>query len=965
MKNISQKKYRILSLEAEKLAYGNSVGGFSMPEGAPDTSLFSGILDYSLESEKLYEVWQSSKCSRKMFFEKNGFHYTTAVIHVSFSYALHDYTRCGDKYLLFGHAPSDAYKDSSELLYNENGEPSLIAISTAHTVENPLSPALLGDYFTHDPQTGHYKRTDTPFLTLKKCKELREQLYEEGFVCGGVRYVRYKRSAGSSRTGSCLFIAEPLFRKMMKWSLCGLDIARDKELDLASFEAYISLSLSSIRDKLEIPTASILFMRDVKSRFFTDAAVVEPDGSGTLRPARRMTEVENKIWDGEALLDRSLFVENGYGKRGMMLLRNRFFKTCAFQTDLSTFFADHGITELSRLCGYTKATRLSDIKMIVTESSIKYLKLADSALSFEQKLERWLEHIEPIYGIVKTDKPTGYFGGNIVRTSYQLINTLGLTEEETHSLLSDTFEYYRNVRTSPLYMRNYINCTLSCADTEEPDLLDSYFYNIRQSAVMTMLAHNDGFAYTKMYEGFRRTVTRSFAAKIKSGQLLTPGTNATLFGNGLELLYAAIGKYHEGDEALALAGEGKLYCRHFADGQKLLGCRSPHVTMGNLLYAENTPCPEIDRYFVLSEEIVYVNAIRSNIQQRLNGCDYDSDTMLLTDQPIMVEAARRNCEQFPVPICSLLPKGKQYHNNPHDRAVLDHEISQNRIGEIINRSQLLNSLYWHNAAVYPDEKEKNEKLYLDICTLAVLSGMEIDKAKRTYDVTTKALLSALTSRYAMTSVPRFYAYRFGKAGAHEAFFHTTMDYLFSDTVDHVRRISHKRYEKRTLLSFFETAEKHSPTPEAFRSGINDARDCHALYEKLSALRRTIDVLRNNWQAKSEDDKMILCAKIMDIYGEGLALVSKKVRSYHAVKLLLRRIDRDFDSPDAGEINKKRAWFLLELLCLETKNALFQKLLTASRETDMYNLELHRDGDIFIYGLAHRKVLAKKKHIEKG
>ena len=42
-------------------------------------------------------------------------------------------------------------------------------------------------------------------------KALREHFYQDGFCVNGVHYVRYKRSAGSSREGKCLFIDEPSF----------------------------------------------------------------------------------------------------------------------------------------------------------------------------------------------------------------------------------------------------------------------------------------------------------------------------------------------------------------------------------------------------------------------------------------------------------------------------------------------------------------------------------------------------------------------------------------------------------------------------------------------------------------------------------------------------------------------------------------------------------------------------------
>ena len=96
-----------------------------------------------------------------------------------------------------------------------------------------------------------------------KIKELREHYYENGFILDGVHYVRYKRSAGSSREGKCLFIDERLYKAMSKWSVCGLK----PQTDLASWEAYMALSLSSIKGTIEIPLDGILFVPDYKSTF--------------------------------------------------------------------------------------------------------------------------------------------------------------------------------------------------------------------------------------------------------------------------------------------------------------------------------------------------------------------------------------------------------------------------------------------------------------------------------------------------------------------------------------------------------------------------------------------------------------------------------------------------------------------------------------------------------------------------
>lgn len=55
-----------------------------------------------------------------------------------------------------------------------------------------------------------------------KIKDLRAHFYKNGFYLDGIHYVRYKRSAGSSREGKCLFIDERLYKAMDKWSSCGL-----------------------------------------------------------------------------------------------------------------------------------------------------------------------------------------------------------------------------------------------------------------------------------------------------------------------------------------------------------------------------------------------------------------------------------------------------------------------------------------------------------------------------------------------------------------------------------------------------------------------------------------------------------------------------------------------------------------------------------------------------------------------
>lgn len=116
----------------------------------------------------------------------------------------------------------------------------------------------------------------------------------------------------------------------------------------------------------------------------------------------------------------------------MILLRNRFFKSCCFNSNIQMWFADHGIESVEQLHGFTFAKNVADIKMITTPNSIKYVKFGS--------VEQWLDNLNPIFGVVKYEKPTHFFDGRLVQAHYQLINTLELSEGEIEEFLAPSFD---------------------------------------------------------------------------------------------------------------------------------------------------------------------------------------------------------------------------------------------------------------------------------------------------------------------------------------------------------------------------------------------------------------------------------------------------------------------------------------------------------------------------------------------
>ena len=699
---------RILLLEASDIYYAEKTQGLPLDiknGGARFDKRFKDLMPLNLD---LYYLFEKNKLVLK---ELNDEFYTYCVINVRFKYPLY-------------------INDKGERIYD--------------------SKKANDDY-------------------SKKRTEIRKELYLNGFHINGKKYIRYKRSASSAREGTCLFIREDLFSLMDTWSKTGLTEAVDKKAfdDLTSYEAYRALSLSSLAKTIYLNPYNILFVKDFE-HVLKDQPVVKVsyDEEKGLVASKEVADVTNNIFDGEGLLDLTIFKKCGYHDKGMMLLRNRFFKCCAFNTNLQAWFKENNITSIGQLNGYTCASKIEDIVLVVSESCLKYFKMAHGGYSLNN-VKRWCDAVSDDnqlsrFGIVKTDKETRFFNGDMVETTYQLINTLQLSlNAECRPLLKDFIDYVnkiRNIKQTPEYARLFLHGELNASsfddfddDSEDIDYTDQIFdyswYSFKSKVCFDLIKINSKFVETDAFKyHIFKDIINNFRLKIYDGRILVHGTYATIFGNPLEYLKYIIKKDNKPlfDEKhlSSTLKKDEICCSFFENGEEITGSRAPHMTMGNLLYAKNKHIPEIIKWFNLTRNIVVVDALNNNIQQRLNGMDYDSDTVLLTNNEVIVEATKKNYENFPVPVAAFNPNPKPLEdlspNKKENRLLnlyeIDNKISNNKVGEIVNLAQKYNSHLWHNLNRNP--RFDYEELYNKICILSVLAGAEIDSSKRTFPFNT-------------------------------------------------------------------------------------------------------------------------------------------------------------------------------------------------------------------------------------
>jgi hypothetical protein len=568
-----------------------------------------------------------------------------------------------------------------------------------------------------------------------KTDELRFKLYKEGFDIGDKHFVRYKRSSGSARVGKVLFIYQKYYQHMINWSFAGIDI-KDKEIDIAGIEAYISLPLSSAINKFKLKPENILLIDDIYSKFTDTVYATElinqkKDNkgnviSGDLFTNKKEKEIKNNIFDGQALLDESIFLELGYEDKADLQLRNRFYKGTGVRCKLQEFFKNNRINSIEQLNGRTTATNISQIKLITTPSSVKYMKFGT--------LEKWLEVIEKDnWYVCKYEKPQHHFNG-MVQTHYQLLNSLGMDREQFKEFLSPTVDYIEKLKNNNDVFLKHIK--VKC-DGQEDEEGTNY--------ILSLLKWNKNFINSAVVKEFRRDSYESYIKNTRKGHILVNGNYSIVASNVLEMLYHSIGKLVEvdvdGKKILRIHGQDniklegyKVISNKFKDGEEILSVRSPQPTMSNVAVYTNIKNKKdnsyyyfLEKYFYLSDEVVYTNSINVNRMEKASSEDFDGDSELLTNNKILVNNAKKLQDKFWVNNDMTVKTPQLLHYTAENLAMTDIACSKNKIGEIINLAQILNTVYWSST---DKDEEWLEDLFKNISTLNALSCIEIDRCKK-------------------------------------------------------------------------------------------------------------------------------------------------------------------------------------------------------------------------------------------
>lgn len=442
------------------------------------------------------------------------------------------------------------------------------------------------------------------------CKEisrdnLRIMFYEDGcsikYKRKTIKYKMLYRTPGKAKKGTVMFVNQKIYKQVHDFLYMGIKLPK-KNSPIVEMGAYSSLITSSIVDKIRILPNEILVIKDVDSHFTTRAKVVDINEKKECQIHEELEcDVVNTLFDGQALIDTSIFPDNA---DGYVLLRHHMTKMAAFHSNIQLFMKDYFGDDYSS--AYVKDmwgrdVKVSDIKLITTENALKWIKFN---VDFDYWSE-WIAKNDYQFGVVKTAHPSKL--GDVQRMSYQMINALDI--ESMPEVMAETSNYIDKLKNDDEVFLKYLKDNQNFFNDYEP--------------MLAIIDQNPDFIDSEYFRDRRRTIIDNYILDFKSGHSIQNADNLTIVGSPYAMLLHSVGEDPFGDPTFKQEENAiQCYTNRFEDGEYLAEFRSPFNSKSNLGHLHNTLHPLIDKYFNLGKLIIAVNMIGTDFQARNNGLTY-------------------------------------------------------------------------------------------------------------------------------------------------------------------------------------------------------------------------------------------------------------------------------------------------------------------------------------------------------
>lgn len=626
-----------------------------------------------------------------------------------------------------------------------------------------------------------------------------------------VPYKMLMRSPGKAKEGECIFIKEELHKKALDYITMGLyDKMPYDNAKIVELSAYSTLITATAIDFISLPLDNMFVVKDAECSVWKKAYIVKAkeiedsmhkidyiatedninefgltfdSRKAERNPQLRLiaksrkfleknginiedcpvikkkicyvdrseneSEITNILWDGMGLIDESIFPEN---MEGFIYCRSHFFKSCLFRGNIQEYFKDYygdKYDDAVETDMFGRKMKVSDIKVIVTENSLKWMKFIDlmggTHKSAFKYYKRFMKKHGEIFSVVKTAHASKW--GDMQRSSYQMNGSLPTTDKRIlKNIAQVSIDYCNSLKLDEKTYLKHLEAT------------GSGQYSIN-NVLLALYEWNEEFKYTEYYKSKKTDIISRFKKeRLQLGKLLQYGDNLTICGNPIALLMKICGQDYMNEGCFERKADCiQCYTTRFKEGEYIAGFRSPQNSPNNIVYLENVYPVKIQKYFPkLGDNVIVINGIGTDVQSRLNGQDLDSDSIYATNQKDIVTLAKKAYNDYPTIVNGIKPNGiNTYTRSMESYAKMDSDISaaQYAIGYSSNIAQLALSYYYDSGSV----SQELEDVFI-ICS--VLAQVAIDSAKRNFEIKVSPELKRIRDLECMKynpKYPRFYA----------------------------------------------------------------------------------------------------------------------------------------------------------------------------------------------------------------
>jgi len=529
----------------------------------------------------------------------------------------------------------------------------------------------------------------------------------KGFCINGIRYVRLLGTSGGIKNSTIVFVSETVHDELQR----RIDNGRDKTKEFvpAKLEAYQALVCSG-STPVSMPRG-IAVVSDCMTTFTEDVVVLNDEAPG--EPVITYTagaEIELDASDGYGLMLPSLAerwseeLELGYTMSGCNS-RMAFEKGMIYTFDFQEF-ADDVAHSRTITDAWGNTVDISNVELILTTSMVK---LWDSYSSCAEYVNNSIENGYS-FSIAKVCPETLE---NVHSLNYQFIQSYDMTDEDIDELIAPTMETFRNVlgddwRQAVLFMGGGNN-----EDMYSPERLyeSSAGTDIVKALLVCPEIINDSFVYKKIFNTIKNKINEA-----KIGVIDVHGNYSMISGDPYSLCQHAFGLPVTG-----LLKAGEIYNEYWAaeEADELVCFRAPMTCHANIRRVQPCRRDDVRHWFRYIHTGTCMNSW-DTMTSALNGCDFDGDTVMLTDNPVLVRCHKPQ----PTLMCAQRKATKCV---PTEEDMIKSNIASfgDDIGKITNRATSM----FNVRSKFPADSPEYKELEYRIQCCQQLQQNAIDRAK--------------------------------------------------------------------------------------------------------------------------------------------------------------------------------------------------------------------------------------------